>query len=107
LPACLELHTYSSLSQVFLCQYAGALDEADVALVYFNPHAVKLKRLPEISPDQIREGFANPGLEVFNESAKLKTRLFAESAEKSVFLMMSSGNYDGIDLNEFAREISA
>lgn len=105
--ACLELHTYSSLSQAFLCQYAGALDQADVALVYFNPHALMLKRLPEITPDEIREGFANPGLEVFNESAKLKTRLFAEPAEKSVFLMMSSGNYDGIDLNDFAREISA
>jgi UDP-N-acetylmuramate: L-alanyl-gamma-D-glutamyl-meso-diaminopimelate ligase len=100
--ACLELHTYSSLNKDFLSQYRGTLDPADVPLVYFNPHALKLKRLPEITPEQIRAGFANNKLEVFNDSQLLFERLMHEDAPKTVFLMMSSGNYDGIDLRELA-----
>ncbi|MEI6435792.1 MAG: peptidoglycan synthetase, partial [Bacteroidota bacterium] len=105
--ACVELHTYSSLSKEFMRQYAGTLDQADVAIVYYNPHALQLKRLPEITPQQIREGFGNSKLEVFNQSAELNARLLREPSENSVFLMMSSGNYDGIDLNEFATQVSS
>ncbi|MEI7500409.1 MAG: Mur ligase family protein [Bacteroidota bacterium] len=98
--ACLELHTYSSLNKDFLGHYAGTLDPADIPIVYFNPHALQIKRLPEITPEQIREGFANNKLEVFNDSAMLLERLLKEENQNCVFLMMSSGNYDGIDLKE-------
>jgi UDP-N-acetylmuramate: L-alanyl-gamma-D-glutamyl-meso-diaminopimelate ligase len=100
--ACLELHTFSSLSRDFLQHYAHSLDAADVPVVYFNPHALKLKRLPDISPEQIREGFANKDLEVFSDSNLLFERLKKEDTFYSVFLMMSSGNYDGKDLKQFA-----
>lgn len=100
LVACLELHTYSSLSESFLSHYAGAMDEADVAMVYFNPHAIKLKRLPGVTAEQIRAGFHDPSLEVFDVSEKLKERLIALPKENMVYLMMSSGNFDGMDLWE-------
>ncbi|MBN1199107.1 MAG: peptidoglycan synthetase [Bacteroidales bacterium] len=100
LVACLELHTYSSLSESFLSHYAGAMDEADVAIVYFNPHAVQLKRLPPVTPQQISAGFDLPGLEVFSDSEKLKKRLSEFPKEEVVYLMMSSGNFDGMDLWE-------
>lgn len=103
--ACLELHTYSSLNKDFLGHYYGTLDPADVPLVYFNPHALKIKRLPEITPAQIRDGFANEKLEVFNDSALLLARLMKEANQKAVFLMMSSGDYDGIDLTAFASQV--
>jgi UDP-N-acetylmuramate: L-alanyl-gamma-D-glutamyl-meso-diaminopimelate ligase len=103
--ACLELHTYSSLNKDFLGHYAGTLNPADVPIVYFNPHALQIKRLPEITPDQIRAGFANDRLEVFNDSQLLFDRLMHEDETKTVFLMMSSGNYDGIDLKEMAGKI--
>ena len=90
--ACLELHTYSSLNKDFLGQYRGTLDPADIPLVYFNPHALQIKRLPEITPEQIREGFANERLEVYNDSGMLRERLMNEKSNQSVFLMMSSGN---------------
>ncbi len=98
--ACLELHTFSSLNQVFLSHYNGSLAAADIAMVYYNPHALELKRLPAITPEQIQEGFGNPLLEVFNDSKKLYERLRKEDATNAVFLMMSSGNYDGLDLKE-------
>lgn len=100
LVACLELHTYSSLSENFLHHYTRSMDEADVAIVYFNHHAIQLKRLPEITADQIREGFSQPSLEVFDDSTKLEDRLRGLPKENVVFLMMSSGNFDGIKLDE-------
>lgn len=98
LVACLELHTFSSLSMSFLPHYAGTMDRTDAALVYYNPHALQLKRLPDLHPDEIAEAFANRKLEVFNDSALLKQRLEQEKKAGTIFLMMSSGNYDGMEL---------
>ena len=72
--------------------------KADTAIVYFNPHALKLKRLPDITPEQIRSGFERPDLEVYSDSALLQERLRKEERKNIIFLMMSSGNYDGMDL---------
>ena len=102
--ACLELHTYSSLNREFLSQYRGALDAADSALVYFNPHALQLKRLPEITTGEVMEGFGKPGMEVYTDSTLLVERLFREKESDAVLLMMSSGNYDGVDLKGFASQ---
>jgi len=103
--ACLELHTYSSLSQEFLSHYLHNLDEADVAMVYYNPHAIRLKRLPPITKEQVIEGFGNPSLEVFTDSAELNSRLLSIDWNNSVLLLMSSGNYDGIDLARLAGQV--
>ncbi len=98
--ACLELHTYSSLNKEFLGNYLGTLDPADLAIVYFSPHALQLKRLPEITPAQVKEGFGKEGMEVFTDSMLLQERLIQENNPETVLLMMSSGNYDGIDLKD-------
>jgi UDP-N-acetylmuramate: L-alanyl-gamma-D-glutamyl-meso-diaminopimelate ligase len=103
--ACLELHTFSSLSRQFLSHYKGTMDSADVAMVYFNPHALILKRLPDLKPEGIRDGFSNKNLEVFDDTKLLQTRLLSENPENSVFLMMSSGDYDGLDLKELGNKI--
>jgi hypothetical protein len=66
LVACMELHTYSSLSENFLDQYAGCMDDADRAIVFYDPHAVQLKRLPPIPPERIQRAFAR-NLEVLND----------------------------------------
>ncbi len=100
--ACLELHTYSSLNQEFLSHYKGTLDWADSAILYFNPHALQLKRLPDITVKQVMEGFMKPGMEVFTSSMMMVERLLLEKDPESVLLMMSSGNYDGVDLKKLA-----
>jgi UDP-N-acetylmuramate: L-alanyl-gamma-D-glutamyl-meso-diaminopimelate ligase len=96
--ACLELHTYSSLSEGFLSHYSGSMEKADTAIVYFNPHALSLKRLPELTPDQIKAGFGRSDIEVYSDSALLLKRLQKEGRKNTIFLMMSSGNFDGMDL---------
>jgi UDP-N-acetylmuramate: L-alanyl-gamma-D-glutamyl-meso-diaminopimelate ligase len=104
--ACLELHTYSSLNEAFLSQYEGTLDPADEAIVYFSPHALELKRLPVISEQQVKEGFRKEGLEVFTTSSLLAERLLRDKNPEAVLLLMSSGNYDGIDLKVLGEQWS-
>ena len=102
LVACLELHTFSSLSQGFLPHYDGSMNEADIAIVYYNPHAVALKKLEPVTPEEIRKGFRRPDLEVFNDSARLRERLSVINWKNKNLLMMSSGNFDGMDLEALA-----
>ncbi len=96
--ACLELHTFSSLNKAFLPQYAGALDKADVSVVFYNPDVVRHKKLPEISKDDIINAFARHDLLVFTSVDELTLWLEHNAAQPGVLLMMSSGNFGGIDL---------
>lgn len=98
LVACLELHTYSSLNPKFLPEYKDALKKADVKIVYYNSEALKIKRMEPISPKEIQAGFNDEAVRVFTDSGELKTFLEAIDKKGKVFLMMSSGNYGGMDL---------
>ena len=104
LVACMELHTFSSLTQEFLVQYAHTMDQADVRLVYFSNHALRLKKLPPLDPANVARAFGD-GVEVFSDSAALVARVKAERWENTNLLMMSSGNFDGIDFAALADEI--
>jgi UDP-N-acetylmuramate: L-alanyl-gamma-D-glutamyl-meso-diaminopimelate ligase len=103
--ACFELHTYSSLNKDFLDQYAGSMEKADVAVVYFSPHALALKKLPMLSPDDIKESFQKQGLLVFSESAKFQEFLLGQEYTNTNLLLMSSGNYDGLNVKDFAEKL--
>ena len=98
--ACLELHTYSSLNAEFLKEYKGALDAADKAVVFYSPHAVKIKKLEKVTEQQIADAFERDDLIIYTEPAKFKEFLFAENLENTAVLLMSSGNYGGLDFKE-------
>ncbi len=100
LVACLELHTYSSLNSEFLSEYKNALDSADVAVVYFSPEAVQNKRLDSISSEQIFEAFQRKDLNIYTNSEDFQQFLKSQKLDKSVLLLMSSGNYGGLDFEE-------
>ena len=104
LVACMELHTFSSLTQEFLQQYAHSMDEADVRYVYFSQHALQLKKLPPLDPDEVRRAFGN-NVEVFTDSAAMVDKVKAMEWKDANLLMMSSGNFDGIDFAALADEI--
>jgi UDP-N-acetylmuramate: L-alanyl-gamma-D-glutamyl-meso-diaminopimelate ligase len=106
LVGCIELHTYSSLNEKFLSHYKGCMDAVDVPKVYFNPHTIKLKRLPAITKDQVKEAFANSGIEVYTDSKKLLNDLLAMNWKNKNLLMMSSGNFDGIDFGELGKKVT-
>ena len=105
LVACMELHTFSSLTAEFLKQYAGTMDEADVPFVYYSQHALQLKKLPDLDPEQVRASFANDKVRVFTNSKQMVDELHKMSWQDANLLMMSSGNFDGIDFKQLADEL--
>ena len=98
--ACLELHTYSSLNAEFLKEYQGALDAADVAVVFYSPDAVKIKQLEEVTYEQIAESFQRDDLIIYTNPAEFKNFLFSQNFDNSALLLMSSGNYGGLNFDE-------
>jgi UDP-N-acetylmuramate: L-alanyl-gamma-D-glutamyl-meso-diaminopimelate ligase len=98
--ACLELHTYSSLNPEFLKEYQGALDAADTAVVFYSPHAVEIKKLQPISEEQIAQAFQRNDLIIYTDPVEFKKFLFAQSFKNTALLLMSSGNYGGLDFKE-------
>lgn len=103
--ACMELHTFSSLTEEFLKQYDGAMREADEAIVYFSPEAIALKKLPPITAEMIMKAFGREDLTVFSDSSAMKEKLMQINPENTVLLMMSSGNFNGINVNELGEKI--
>ena len=103
--ACMELHTFSSLNAAFLPQYRHTMDLADEAIVFFNPEVVKHKRLPEISSEDVRKGFDDTQLKVFTDNRQLLEELTQKNYENSVLLIMTSGNFSGIDIKELATQL--
>lgn len=104
LMACLELHTFSSLNPDFLPQYKGALDHADKAIVYFNPKAVEHKKLPDLDPSKIAEAFGNAKVEVLSSAEEVKEATMKYSDADSILLLMSSGNFNGLSLDDWGKE---
>ena len=98
--ACLELHTYSSLNAEFLAEYKGALDKADKAVVFYSPHAVKIKQLDSVSEQQISNAFQRDDLIIFINPTEFKEFLFSQKLDQSAVVLMSSGNYGGLDFEE-------
>ena len=100
LVACLELHTYSSLNAEFLKEYKGALDAADVAVVFYSPHAVQIKKLEEVTHQQIALAFERDDLIIYTNPEDFKDYLFSQNYSNKSLLLMSSGNYGGLDFDE-------
>lgn len=103
--ACLELHTYSSLNAEFLKEYEGALESADVAVVFYSPDAVKIKQLEEVTYDQIAQSFKRDDLIIYTNPTEFKDFLFAQNFDNSALLLMSSGNYGGLNFDEVKKLI--
>jgi UDP-N-acetylmuramate: L-alanyl-gamma-D-glutamyl-meso-diaminopimelate ligase len=104
--ACLELHTYSSLNPKFLAEYKNALDPADIAVVFYSPDAVEIKKLAPVSKEQILEAFDRDDLIVMTDPAAFKEWLLKQSLDHSTLLLMSSGTYGGLDFEEVKKLVN-
>ena len=104
--ACLELHTFSSLNPAFLPQYKGTLGEADVKIVYYSPHTLAIKKLPDISSDELSAYFDEPDLHVVTSAEELEAMVKSVRKEvDTVLLWMSSGRFDGLDLTALITQV--
>ncbi len=105
LVACMELHTFSSLNAEFLKLYSQSMLAADIAYVYYNLETIKHKRLENITEQDVYNAFETPNVKVFTSSDDLQNQLFSENWDNSNLLMMSSGNFDGLDFDSIANKI--
>ena len=103
--ACMELHTFSSLNKSFLDQYNGTMQGADVAFVYFNKQTLKHKKLDDLSTEDVKKAFAGENVTVLNSSEKMVDCLLKMKWEQQNLLLMSSGDFDGIQFAELAKKI--
>ena len=104
--AVLELHTFSSLNEKFMQEYSGVMDSADEAAVFYSQHALELKRMPALKKDIVQQGFQKKNLQVITQKKELENWLKNLEIENAAILLMSSGNYDGIDIDAFAKQIT-
>jgi UDP-N-acetylmuramate: L-alanyl-gamma-D-glutamyl-meso-diaminopimelate ligase len=97
--ACLELHTYSSLNNDFLPIYNGTLANVTAAFVYFNPHAIELKKLKPLSKESVKKAFGRENIRVYDNCEEMFSFIKAQNYSCPVYLFMSSGDFDGFDFN--------
>ncbi|HBI81388.1 MAG TPA: peptidoglycan synthetase, partial [Bacteroidales bacterium] len=102
---CFELHTYSSLTKEFLNQYNGTLVGADTAYVFYDPQAVEMKKLPYLEPTDVLKSFGSPTPNIFINSNELIETLLKQSWNNTNLIVMTSGNFAGVDLQHLADKI--
>ena len=102
--ACIELHTFSSLNARFLSEYYMSMANADSSVVYYNPKVIEHKQLAQITPEMIKGAFGNNPL-VFTDTDEFQRYLKSVGWQNKVLLMMSSGNFNGIDFELLGDEI--
>ena len=105
LVACMELHTFSSLNREFIGQYSDSLNDADIGVVYHNPEVSRHKKLEPLDDEIIQKAFNRSDVNVFTDSQSLQEFLMSQSWANKNLLLMSSGNYGGMDLDAFGKSI--
>ncbi len=104
---CFELHTYSSLQANFLPQYASSLNPADEATVFYNAETLALKRAEPLSASTVKTAFGDDRLNVFSDADAFKNHLYGKDFTNCVLLLMSSGNFGGLDLTDITKFATA
>ena len=104
--ACMELHTFSSLTADFLPQYKDTMNEANEAIVYFNQHVIEHKHLQPVSVEDVKQAFGSEHLQVYTDSRQLEADLRKKNYRNTALLLMSSGTFDGIRVNDLAQTLA-
>lgn len=105
LVACLELHTFSSLNKNFINNYQDTLKAVDEACIYFNPQNNKQKEESKVNEQDVENAFNFHQLKVFTDAEEMKSHLLNQSWDNANLLLMSSGHFGDIDLQELANKI--
>lgn len=106
LVAVVELHTFSSLNKAFLDQYKDTMNAADEAVVFIDMQTLANNHLSAITANDIQTAFDRANLHVIKDVATLKDYLMKPHDESQVFLLMSSGTFEGLDLKTVTENLA-
>ena len=106
LVACIELHTFSSLNKAFLQQYENTMNEADLAIVYIDEKTFKHKKMEPLSANDVQTSFNDQNIVFFSDAGNLERYLRGLNFNNTNLLLMSSGNFGGMDLVKLASELN-
>lgn len=104
--AVLELHTFSSLNRDFHKEFENTLEAAQYGFVYYSNHTLNMKKLPYFSPEELQQSFKSANIRVFTAIDELWEAVSRLKDRGNVYLLMSSGTFDGTDLMRKAIELS-
>ena len=105
LTACIELHTFNSLNKEFIAEYFETFENADSKMVYINPETFSKKSLPEFTEQQIKEAFGDNSVVYYTDAKKMRQALINENWEQRNLLLMSSGDFDGMNIQELVTDL--
>ena len=103
--ALIELHTFSSLNKEFLSQYAGTMDAADEAIVFIDNTIFLQKKLEPYDEFIVKKAFDNTRVNFFNNVEILERFLSSINYKGKNLLLMSSGNFGGINLDTLTERV--
>ena len=66
-------------------------------MVFYSPQAVEIKKLEEVTHQQIANAFQREDLIIYTNPDNFKDFLFSQNFDEKALLLMSSGNYGGLD----------
>lgn len=101
----LELHTFSSLNADFIPGYKGTMDAADEAVVFYDPAVILHKKLPPLNEEKVSEAFGNRNIKIITDSGKMEKYLLQIPRENSIILIMTSGNFSGLEIRRIAKKM--
>ncbi|MFT7270364.1 MAG: UDP-N-acetylmuramate: L-alanyl-gamma-D-glutamyl-meso-diaminopimelate ligase [Candidatus Endobugula sp.] len=105
LVACLELHTFSSLNKDFIDQYQNTFNNTDEAIIFVNPSTVAQKGLDPLTEEDLRKAFNRKDIILFNDSDELYDHLIKHSWANKNLILMSSGNFGGLKIDQLKESI--
>jgi UDP-N-acetylmuramate: L-alanyl-gamma-D-glutamyl-meso-diaminopimelate ligase len=82
------------------------MDKSDIPFVYFNPSTIEHKKLQPIDPEMVKNCFGSSRIKVFTDSQQLVDTLKGIEWDNKNLLIMTSGNFSGVNLQEFAKTIA-
>lgn len=103
--ACMELHTFSSLDKEFISQYENSFAAADLPIIFLDPEVLQRKGEASLDPSLLKNSFGREDLEVFTDPQSLESYLRNQDFENANLLLMSSGNFGGMDLKTLANSL--
>jgi UDP-N-acetylmuramate: L-alanyl-gamma-D-glutamyl-meso-diaminopimelate ligase len=103
--AVLELHTFSSLSHDFLSEYKNSMNGPDISYVYYNPKTLIHKNISDFCEELVFDSFQRKDLLVYTDNHLCFSSVQSELSLKTVVLFMSSGDFGGLNLEDFSQNL--